>query len=346
MGFMQSFPLRRDDGTLCFLPRRRVGELRDDGQGKIRHDSNMLALLLRRLMTALPTLLCVILLSFLLMRVAPGGPFDGERPLDPATRQALQASYGLDRPLHDQVLLYVGRLLQGDFGPSLVYRDFTVTELVRQGLPISLTLGGLALVLALILGIAAGLFAAVRAGGWLDEALMLGATLTTALPTFVTGPLLVLIFGLWAGWLPVSGLGDGEAVYLVLPVLALALPVAGAIAKLTRAGLAAALTQDHIRTARARGIAPATILLRHALRPALVPVASYIGPAAAGLLTGAVVIETIFALPGLGRYFVQGALNRDYPLVLGVVTLYAGLIILFNLAADLIYGWLDPRMRG
>jgi oligopeptide transport system permease protein len=301
-------------------------------------------LILRRLFTALPTLAAVVILSFLLMKLAPGGPFDGERALDPATEAALTRAYGLDRPLPEQITLYVGRLAQGDFGPSLVYRDFTVTDLVAQGLPVSLTLGGLALVLALALGIAIGLAAAARAGGWIDEALMLGMTLLTALPSFVTGPLLVLVFALGFGWLPVSGLG-GPA-HLVLPVIALALPVAGAIAKLTRAGLAGALAQDHVRTARARGLSPARVLLRHALRPALVPVASYLGPAAAGLLTGAVVIETVFALPGLGRYFVEGALNRDYPLVLGVVTLYAALIILFNLVADLIYGWLDPRMRG
>ena len=306
----------------------------------------MRALLLRRILTALPTLAAVIILSFLLMRIAPGGPFDGERPLDPATREALMRSYGLDLPLHEQIGRYAWRMAQGDFGPSLVYRDFTVTDLVAQGLPISLTLGGLALAVALLLGITAGLWAAARAGGRTDGTLMLAATLLTALPSFVTGPLLVLLFGLWLGWLPVSGWGDGDPAHLALPVLALALPVAGAIAKLTRAGLASALAQDHIRTARARGIPPVRLLLRHALRPALVPVASYLGPAAAGLLTGAVVIETVFALPGLGRYFVQGALNRDYPLVLAVVTLYAGLIILFNLVADLIYGWLDPRIRG
>ena len=306
----------------------------------------MLALLARRLLTALPTLAAVVILSFLLMRVAPGGPFDGERALDPATRDALMSAYGLDRPLPEQIGRYAWRLAHGDFGPSLVYRDFTVTDLVVQGLPVSLTLGGLALVLALVLGISAGLSAAARAGSRWDRALMLAMTLLTAFPTFVTGPLLVLVFGLWTGWLPVSGWGGGDPAHLILPVIALALPVAGAIAKLSRAGLAEALGQDHIRTARARGLAPARLLLRHALRPALVPVASYLGPAAAGLLTGAVVIETIFALPGLGRYFVQGALNRDYPLVLGVVMLYAGLIILFNLVADLIYGWLDPRMRA
>ena len=282
----------------------------------------------------------------MLMRLAPGGPFDGERPLDPATRDALTAAYGLDLPLHEQFFRYIGRLLHGDFGPSLVYRDFTVTDLVAKGLPISLTLGGLALILALVLGIGLGLWAAVRAGRLADRMISMATTILTALPSFVTAPLLVLLFGLTLGWLPVSGWNDGAPLNLVLPVIALALPVAGAVAKLTRAGLATALGEDHVRTARARGLSPARVLLRHALRPALVPVASYIGPAAAGLLTGAVVIETVFALPGLGRYFVQGALNRDYPLVLGVVTLYAALIILFNLLADLIYGWLDPRIRG
>jgi len=306
----------------------------------------MRALILRRLFTALPTLLAVVVLSFVLMKVAPGGPFDGERAIDPATQAALARAYGLDLPLHEQLWRYLARLAHGDFGPSLVYRDFTVTDLVTQGLPVSLTLGGLALVLALVLGIGAGLWAASRAGGIVDEALMMAMTLLTALPSFVVGPLLALMFGLWAGWLPVSGWGGGDPAHLVLPVVALALPMTGAIAKLARAGLATALAQDHIRTARARGLPPARILLRHALRPALVPVASYLGPAAAGLLTGAVVIETVFALPGLGGYFVQGALNRDYPLVLGVVTLYAALILLFNLLADLAYGWLDPRIRG
>ncbi|MFM9853705.1 MAG: ABC transporter permease [Sphingomonadaceae bacterium] len=305
-----------------------------------------MALILRRLLTAIPTLFVVVLLSFILMRIAPGGPFDGERPLDPATRDALITAYGLDLPLPQQFLRYIGGLAHGDFGPSLVYRDFTVTDLVAKGLPVSLTLGSLALVLALLLGISSGLFAASRAGSWADRIIGAGATSLTALPSFVTAPLLVLVFGLWLGWLPVSGWNEGAALNMVLPVIALALPVAGAIAKLTRAGLAAALAEDHVRTARARGLTPMTVLFRHALRPALVPVASYVGPAAAALLTGAVVIETIFAIPGLGRYFVQGALNRDYPLVLGVVVIYAALIILFNLLADLAYGWLDPRVRG
>lgn len=295
-------------------------------------------------MTAIPTLLVIILASFFLMRLAPGGPFDAERPLPPETRAALQTAYGLDKPVWEQAWIYITRLAQGDFGPSLVYRDFTVSELVAQGLPISLTLGGLSIVLALLIGVSAGLFAAVRAGKVADKAIMMMATVATALPTFVTGPALALLFGLWLGLLPVSGMDEGWS-WLIMPVAALALPVSGAIAKLTRAGLATVLKQDHIRTARARGLPELIIQFKHGLRLALVPVASYLGPAAAGLLTGAVVVETVFGLPGLGRYFVQGALNRDYPLVLGVVTLYAALIILFNLFADLIYGWLDPRMR-
>lgn len=306
----------------------------------------MRALLLRRLLTAIPTLLGVVILSFVLMRLAPGGPFDGERALDEDTRAALDAAYGLDLPLGEQIILYIGRILRGDFGPSLVYQDFAVSELIAQGLPISLTIGGLALLLACTLGIGGGVWAAVRAGRWQDEAIMGAATLLTALPVFVTGPLFVLIFALGLGWLPVSGWEAGSPSHLILPVVALALPFAGAIAKLTRAGLARALNEDHVRTARARGLAERQVIARHALRPALVPVASYLGPAAAGLLTGAVIVETVFALPGLGRYFVQGALNRDYPLVLGVVTLYASLIILFNLVADILYGWLDPRMRA
>ncbi|WOE75822.1 ABC transporter permease [Alterisphingorhabdus coralli] len=304
----------------------------------------MLRLIVNRALTAIPTLLSILLVSFLLMRFAPGGPFDGERPLDEATRAALEASYGLDQPLWQQMTGWFGRVLQGDFGPSLVYRDFTVTELVAQGLPVSLMLGGAAIVLALALGLAMGLRAALNPGGWVDNVLMLSATLLTALPTFVTGPLLALIFGVWLALLPVGG--SGGLTHWILPVIALALPVAGVIARLVRAALADIWQQDHIRTARARGLSRLQMLTRHALRPALIPVVSYLGPAAAGLLTGAVVIETVFGLPGLGRYFVQGALNRDYPLIMAVVLIYAVLIIVFNLIADILYAVLDPRARG
>lgn len=304
----------------------------------------MIAQARTRILTALPTLAAVLVLSFVLMRVAPGGPFDGERPLDPATRAALASAYGLDRPLPVQLGRYLARLAHGDFGPSMVYRDFSVSTLVAQGLPISLTLGGFAFILALAGGIAAGCWAGLKPGSARDRAVMAAATLATALPTFVTGPLLVLVFALGLGWLPVGGWGGPG--HLLLPAVALALPAAGAIARLARAGLADVLGDDFVRAARGRGLSPARVLWRHALPPALVPVANYAGPAAAGLLTGSVVIETVFALPGLGRYFVGGALNRDYPLVLAAVLIYAGLIVLFNLLADLATLALDPRGRG
>lgn len=304
----------------------------------------MLSLVIRRLLTAIPTLFAVILLSFLLMRLAPGSPFDTERELDPAARSALERAYGFNEPLTTQFARYLWYVLHADFGPSMVYHDFSVSTLVAKGLPVSLLLGGCALVLATTLGIGAGVTAERFSQRWPDRLMSTTATLLTALPSFVSAPLLVLVFGQALGWLPVSGWGD--AAHLCLPVIALALPVAGAIAKLTRAGLGGVMRGDNIRAARARGLSPLHIIIRHALRPALVPVASYLAPAAAGLLTGAVVIETVFGIPGLGRYFVQGALNRDYPLVMAVVILYAAFIILFNLLADLAYGWLDPRVRG
>jgi len=305
----------------------------------------MLALAARRLATAIPTLLVIVVASFLLMRLAPGGPFDGERALAPEVRASLEAAYGFDAPLHVQLFRYLEALTRGDFGPSLVYRDFSVGDLIAEGLPVSLTLGGSALLVALLLGVPAGAWAAYRRGGRVDRIVQTLSLAGIVLPTFVTAPILVLVFGLWLGWLPVSGWEEGGYADAVLPVAALALPTAAAVARLTRGAMLDTLGQDFIRTARAKGLDAATVLRRHALKPALLPVVSYVGPAAAGLLTGSVVVETVFALPGLGRYFVQGALNRDYPLVLGVVVLYAALVILFNLLADLAYGWLDPRTR-
>ncbi len=304
----------------------------------------MLKFLALRMASAVPTLLGVIVLSFLLMRVAPGGPFDGERPLPADVRAELDARYHLDAPVSEQLLIYLGGLLKGDFGPSYAYRDFSVTDLVAEGLPVSLKLGGLALAIALVAGVSAGAAAAWRGGRlarWVGALSLSGLVL----PTFVTAPLLVLFFGLWLRWLPVAGWEPGRVDDMVLPVIALALPTTAVVARLMRGALDDVLAADFIRTARAKGLSGATILFRHALKPALMPVVSYIGPAAAGLLTGSVVIETVFALPGIGRYFVQGALNRDYPLVLGVVVIYAALVIVMNLLADLAYGWLDPRTR-
>jgi oligopeptide transport system permease protein len=305
----------------------------------------MLSYALRRIATALPTLLVIITLSFALQRLAPGGPFDQEQTLTPAVRANLDRVYGLDRPLAVQFARYLGALAHGDFGPSLSQRDFTVAELIGQGLPLSATLGLAAVMLAILVGIPAGIAAALGRGGATDHALTALATLGIALPTFVTGPALGLLFGLRLHWLPVAGWERGSARYLVLPVVTLALPVAAYLARLTRASLLEVLRTGYVRSARARGLGPGRVLWRHALPPALLPAVSYLGPAVAFVVTGSLVIETVFGLPGSGRYLVQGAIDRDYPLVMGMIIVYAGLTLALNLAADLLYGWLDPGAR-
>jgi oligopeptide transport system permease protein len=298
-----------------------------------------------RLLLGTVTLLVLVTSSFALIRLAPGGPFDAERALEPEIRARLEAHYGLDRPLWQQYLAYLGGLSRGDFGPSFRYRDVAVGELIASGLPVSLRIGAAALALALVLGLSAGVLAAWRRDGFLDRLLMSLAVLAQAIPNFVLAPLLVLLFAVGLGWLPAGGYGGGSWRHLILPVLALALPYLAAIARLTRMALVEVLSSEFIGAARARGLSEARVLLIHALRPALVPVVAYLGPAAAGVLTGSVVIEQTFSLPGLGRHFVQGALNRDYTLVLGVVIVVGALVVLFNLLADLIAAWLDPRIR-
>ncbi|HUL45680.1 MAG TPA: ABC transporter permease subunit [Steroidobacteraceae bacterium] len=305
----------------------------------------MLSYALRRTAVAVPTLLVVISLSFLLQRLAPGGPFDQEQTLTPAVRANLDRVYGLDQPLAVQYAHYLGALARGDFGPSLSQRDFTVSELIGQGLPLSATLGLAAVLLAILVGIPAGIAAALARGGGSDYALTALAALGIALPTFVTGPALALVFGLHLHWLPVAGWERGAPRYLVLPVVTLALPVAAYLARLTRASLLEVLRTNYVRSARARGLGASRVLWHHALRPALLPAVSYLGPAVAFVVTGSLVIETVFGLPGSGRYLVQGAIDRDYPLVLGMVIVYAALTLACNLAADLVYGWLDPGAR-
>jgi oligopeptide transport system permease protein len=305
----------------------------------------MLSYALRRIAVAVPTLLVIITLSFALERLAPGGPFDQEQTLTPVVRANLDRLYGLDRPLPVQYARYLGALARGDFGPSLSQRDFTVSELISQGLPLSATLGLAAVLLAILTGIPAGIAAALARGGASDYALSALAALGIALPTFVTGPALGLLFGLHLHWLPVAGWERGAPRYLVLPVVTLALPVAAYLARLTRASLLEVLRTNYIRSARARGLGGARVLWHHALRPALLPAVSYLGPAVAFVVTGSLVIETVFGLPGSGRYLVQGAIDRDYPLVMGMVIVYAALTLACNLAADLIYGWLDPGAR-
>lgn len=304
----------------------------------------MLGFVLRRLATTIPTLFVIVTLAFFLMRLAPGGPFDLERPLEAKAMENLQRTYGLDRPLIEQYGLYLRNLLKGDLGPSFYTRDFTVAEILGQGLPVSMLLGGLALTLALGLGAVLGSLAALRQNSRLDHAIIGLAALGTTIPPFVVAPIVQIVFGLTLAWLPVGGWGGGAMRNIVLPVLVLALPQLAVIARLTRATMIEALRSDHVRTLRSLGLGTPHILV-HALRGAILPVISYLGPAAAALLTGSVVVETIFALPGIGRYFVEGALNRDYTLVMGTVVVVALFVSFFNLVVDLLYAVLDPRVR-
>jgi oligopeptide transport system permease protein len=305
----------------------------------------MLNFVLRRFLTAIPTLLILIGLAFVLIRVAPGGPFDGEKQLPVEIEANLRAAYHLDEPLYQQFGRYLVNIAQGDFGPSFQYRDFSVTELIRSGFPVSLRLGGLAMLLALFVGVTAGAFAALKQNSAADYSVMAVTMTGISIPNFVVAPLLILLFAVGLGWLPAGGIGDGSAKHIVLPVIALALPQIAYIARLMRGSMIEVLRSPFIRTARAQGLSMQRIIVLHALKPALLPVVSYLGPATAAVITGSVVIEQIFGLPGLGRYFVQGALNRDYTLVMGVVVFYGSLIIVFNFFVDLLYGWLDPRVR-
>jgi oligopeptide transport system permease protein len=304
----------------------------------------MLRFILWRLASAVPTLFVVVTLSFFLIRFAPGGPFNLERPLPAQIMANLQAVYHLDEPIWRQYLTYLANLAVGDFGPSYIYRDFTILQLMGQSLPYSLVLGSLALLLALFGGVALGVAAALRQNGIVDVATMTFANIGTTVPSFVLGPVLIYIFAVTLHWLPAGSWGDGSAKFLLLPMIGLALPELAVFARLSRGAMLEALNTDHIRTMRACGL-PASSVVVHALRAALLPVVTYLAPATASLLTGSVVIETIFGIPGVGRYFVQGALNRDYTLVMATVVLIAVFIVTFNLVADIFYALLDPRVR-
>ncbi|WP_343560901.1 oligopeptide ABC transporter permease OppB [Kiloniella sp. b19] len=300
--------------------------------------------ILKRLAGAIPTLFVIVTLAFFLIRSAPGGPFDKERSVPPEVEANLNAVYHLDKPLWEQYLLYLGKVLQGDFGPSFQYRDFSVTELITNGFPVSLTLGVSAIVLALVLGTLFGAIAALRQNTVTDYSVMAGAMTGITIPNFVMAPLLTLVFGVYLNWLPAGGWGDGYR-QAILPIIALALPQIAIVARLTRGSMIEVLRSNFVRTARAKGLPEQLMIARHALKAALLPVVSYLGPASAAVLTGSVVVEQIFGIPGIGRYFVQGALNRDYTLVMGVVIFYGSLIILFNLLVDILYGLLDPKVR-
>lgn len=303
----------------------------------------MLNYIIRRLLGAIPTLFIIIAVSFVLVRAAPGGPFDKERKVPAEVEAKLIQQYHLDEPLPQQFLRYLGGLAQGDFGPSFKYKDFTVSELIAQGFPTSLTLGLAAITLALIVGISLGIWAALRQNSWVDYMSVGTAMLGIAVPNFVIAPVMTLVFGLMLGWLPVGGWGSFSN--WILPVIALAIPQVASVTRLTRASMLEVLGSNFVRTARAKGLPEMVTITRHAIRAALMPVVSYLGPAIANIVTGSVIVEQIFGIPGIGRYFVQGAINRDYTLVLGATILFGALVIICNLIADICYGLLDPKVR-
>ena len=305
---------------------------------------------LRRLLIAIPTMLAIITVAFLMMRAAPGGPFDGERKLPAAIERAIAEKYGLDKPLHEQYLDYVGSVIQGDFGPSYKTLGKSVNQLIADGLPVSLTIGALTMILSIIIGTFLGVFAGLRQNSATDYGVMGIAMVGISVPSFVIGPVLILVFALGAGWFAVGGLGTYPNIgmswhNLTLPVLTLTLAQVAIISRLMRASIIETMRANHIRTARAKGLSEWQVITRHALPTALLPLVSYAGPAMARVMTGSVVIEKIFGLPGLGSYFVDGALNRDYTLVMGAIIVYAGLIILLNLVADILYAMLDPKVK-
>ncbi|MBX3748248.1 MAG: ABC transporter permease subunit [Verrucomicrobiae bacterium] len=303
----------------------------------------MLRFIGRRLLETIPLLLAIATFTFFMIRLAPGGPFSAERNVTPEILLNLERHYGFDQPLWKQYLDYLGGLLRGDLGPSFKYQTHTVNELIADAFPVSLELGAWALLVALSVGLGTGLLAALKRNTALDHGPMSIATLGICLPTFVMGPLLVLLFALGLGWF--NAWGWYEPRDRVLPALTLGLYYAAYVARLTRGGMLEVLSQDFIRTARAKGASESRVLLRHALRGGLLPVVAFLGPAAAGLITGSFVVETIFGVPGLGQFFVKSALNRDYTMVLGTVLLYATLIIALNLVVDILQAWLNPKLR-
>jgi len=305
----------------------------------------MLRFTLLRLLWAIPTLLLVIVLAFLMVHAAPGGPFDAERALPPEIEANIARAYHLDEPLPQQFARYLNGILRGDLGPSYRYRDYSVSELIGKAIPVSLKLGVLAMALAVIVGISVGTLAALRQNSVLDRLTMGFAMTGISIPVFVVAPLLVLFFAVQLRWLPASWGGSTSGWRFLLPVVALALPQIAYIARLTRASMIEVLGSDFIRTARAQGLGTITMVRYHAMKPAMLPVLSYMGPAIAAILTGSVVVEEIFGIPGVGQFFIRGALNRDYTLVLGIVIFYAALVILLNLIVDVLYGFLDPRIR-
>lgn len=305
----------------------------------------MFKLILRRTLEAIPTLLFLITISFFMMRLAPGSPFTGERNLPPAVMANIEAKYNLNDPLWLQYLNYLKQLLHGDFGPSFKYKDHTINELLAQQLPISVEIGLYAFIIAVVFGVLFGILAALKQNSWIDYILMTFAMAGVAIPSFVKAPLMVLIFAVTLKWFPAGGWNDGAFMNLVLPVTALSLSYIASIARITRGSMIETMNSPFIRTARAKGLPLHYIVTKHALRPAMLPVISYLGPAFVGIITGSIIIEMIFGLPGIGQLFVNGALNRDYSLVLSLTILVGTLTILFNAIVDILYAVIDPKIK-
>ncbi|MCC4800383.1 oligopeptide transporter permease [Enterovibrio norvegicus] len=305
----------------------------------------MFRLIFTRTLEAIPTLLVLITISFFLMRFAPGNPFSSEKTLPPEVMQNINAKYGLDKPLHEQYTTYLGNILQGDFGPSFKYKDYTVNELVVSALPVSAKVGFYAFLLTVVAGVAIGTFAALRQNSWVDYVVMSTSMLGVVLPSFVLAPVLIYIFSIGLGWLPAGGWNGGAIEYIILPVLGMSFLYIATFARITRGSMIETLNSNFIRTAKAKGLSMPYIIMKHALRPAMLPVVSYMGPAFVGIITGSVVIETIFGLPGIGKLFVNAAFNRDYSLVMGITILIGALFIIFNAIVDILLAWLDPKIR-
>lgn len=297
-----------------------------------------------RALQAIPVILAVITVTFFLVRAAPGGPFDSEKAVSDQVRAALEARYQLDLPMHEQYLSYLSDLIRGDMGPSFYYPGRTVNELIFQGLPITAELGFYALLIALVIGSLAGVFAALKPNTAQDYVPMSIAMIGICMPSFLLGPLLVLIFGIWLDLMPISGWGNSPG-DKILPSITLGAMYAAYIARLSRSGMLEVMHQDYLRTARAKGLPERVVIIKHALRGGLLPVVSYLGPAFAALLSGSFVVETVFQIPGLGRFYVQAAFNRDYTMILGTTVFLSTLIVLFNLLSDIVAAWLNPRLR-
>jgi oligopeptide transport system permease protein len=306
----------------------------------------MFAYIVRRLAVAVPTLLILVILSFILMYTAPGGPFNSERPLPPEVLANINAKYGLDQPFWKQIATYVwGVTTQFDFGPSFQFTNRSVNDIIAQGFPVTLTYGAYSFVVAVLVGVSLGVAAAIKQNTWLDY-MAVGITVgAQVLPNFVLGPILIIIFTLWLGWLPGGGWNGGQWEYVVLPVIALSTSYMASIARITRSSMLETMNTNFIRTARAKGLSTGRVIWKHALKPTMLPVLSYLGPAFVGMITGSVVVDIIFSTGGIGRFFVNSAFNRDYSVIMGITILVGALTIFFNLLVDVLYAWVDPKIR-